>query len=293
MMSKIYRMVLDGLVVEVAYRDEAVGRMLAFLLCDMQPRADRSYACVARLLISREQRGWRLVEEGGSLSVSKAKLPELALLLLNTGMARLALQNQRSVVLHSGLVSSEAGSFLLAGGPGVGKSNACLWLSHLGMRYHSDEMVLVDRDTLSLSALTRPYTLKRPLVEMVRKVVVQPFREAINSGAANTPDIMESSRNLWLAHRAVNPDYQRRVPPLKAIIFPVYSSEGPHGLTQIPAARAAPELMRGQFYGQRFEDHGFTVISKLLRNCQVYIAVYQSLEQLERFIRPLLQGNEP
>jgi len=286
----IYSIAFDGLVIEIEYSVDEVRALLAFLFDDMQPGPAEAYLCVARFTFSRDARGWSLLEQGGGLAAQKAQIMDLALILLNVSMERFAAQNHHSIALHAGLVSDSEGGLLLAGRSGVGKSNACLWLSHMGMHYHTDEMVMINRDTRAMQAFTRPYTLKRPVVETVEEKIIEPLRKQSLDDQDMRVKMRVSVQNFWLAHRLVNPDYLRAIPPLKAVVFPVYSSTQDKGLTKISGARAAMELMHGQFQGQHFDDHGFAFFAALLRNLPAYIVVYHDFDRLIEQLAPLTKS---
>ncbi len=275
-----YLMVLDGMFIEIEYFDEEVKQMLDFLLLDLSSSKLPSGAMTDQYVIRRDPDGWCLFNDYG-FSMTQKCLSDIALPFLNLSITSFARDNLKSLSLHAGLMSDQSGSILLPGAPFSGKTNACLWLSHLGMFYHSDEMVALDLHTFAVSALTRPYTLKRPLLEEVRQLI--PHRLSNDQ-----PGILESSANVWISHRLINPVYQRSIPALKSIVFLVYTSGQEAGMMEISRARAGMELMRCHVRSQRLADHGFSAISSLVAQLPVYMVLYNSFEQLGKLLEPFI-----
>lgn len=181
-------MVLDGLAIEISYDDARVDDLLEFLLTDLRPEYPGANKAITRYEIRQTLSGWALSLQGKGPEVEYANLVDLIIPLFDRSMTRLAQENQNSISLHAALVSDASGSIILPGMPGSGKTSACLWLSHLGMHYHSDEMVTIDRETLNLSALTRPYTLKNPVIQALNESLDLSFEVGKHQGR-----IVESS----------------------------------------------------------------------------------------------------
>lgn len=269
-------MSLDGLSIEFIFEHREVGELLKFLLADMRPEASGFGQIAACYHITKDPENWILSQQDSAFKVSQKNLNDLALPLLNVIMQTLSKKNTRSISLHAALVSDLSGSILMPGTPGSGKTNACLWLCHLGMHYHSDEFVTINREHMSLHALARPYTLRREALKRIASLLSLPVDDT------SMPDtgILESTGNAWIDHRLINSDFQRDIPALKAIIFPVFTTGDRCQLLEISRARAGMELMRAHFQSQSFEDHGFATISALVRGLPVYLMVYNHFEQM-------------
>ncbi len=279
-------MVLDELVIEIGYDDARVHDLLAFLLKDLAPEYPEANKTIARYEIRQTPSGWwALSLKGKGLQVEYTNLYDLIIPFFDHTMIKLARENQNSLSLHAALVSDATGSILLPGVPSSGKSSASLWLSHLGMHYHSDEMVTINRETLELGALTRPFTLKTPVIKALNKALNLSFETGKQQGF-----ILESRLNTLVDHRIINPDYKRSIPALKAILFPVYTTGDKTGLTEISKAHVGMELMRSHFQSQRFEDHGFPVISSLARKLPAYLMVYNNFHQISDLADGLLSN---
>ena len=276
-------MCLDGLAIEIGYEHPEVGELLEFMLTDLQPEVIRPEQIVAQFCFSREHNEWALVQVDGTLELHRSQLSDLIMPLFNASMQIFAERNSHSISLHAALVSDNSGSILMPGAPGSGKSNACLWLSHLGMHYHTDELVTVNREDLSLHALPRPFTLRKEALHYLRTLPTPP----LDTGNRDTRSI-ESSANIWIKHRAINPNFQKNIPPLKSIVFPVYTRKDKNFIAEASRAQVGMELMLAHFQSQSFADHGFTTISALVRNLPTYVLVYNHFDQLSGLLKDLL-----
>ena len=272
-------MALDGLAIEIRYEDARVHDLLVFLLADLVPVQLGGLKTIARYQILQTPVGWALTLQGkGKMAgdeVEFANLYDLIIPFFDRAMIKFAQENKNSICLHAALVSDTAGSILLPGVSGSGKSSASLWLSHLGMHYHSDEMITINRETLNLCALTRPYILKKPVMKALKKALNLSFDTCREQG-----QILESRLNTWIDHRLINPDFQLQIPALKAIVFPVHTTGNQTGLTALSKAHAGMELMRSHFQSQRIADHGFSIISGLARKLPAYLMVYDAFHQM-------------
>ncbi len=272
-------MYLDGLAIEIEFEHSEVGELLDFLLADMQPEGSDRKRLIARFCFSKNQNEWMLSRNDGEYVINQRELNDLALPLFNASMQSFAKHNSRSISLHAALVSDKSGSILMPGAPGSGKSNACLWLNHLGMRYHSDEFVTVNRQNGSLHALTRPYTLRKDALKRLRKLLDLP-----SNSRQTGRRMLETSGNAYIDHRLVNPHFQPDIPALKSILFPVFTTGDQCQLVEISRARVGMELMRAHFQSESFADHGFASISTLVRDVPAYLMVYNRFEQIAELL---------
>ena len=281
--KKPYQIALDGLAISFEYSAPEIGELLDFLFEDIRSQAD-DLEVVAHYRFDRDDDQWRLQQTDGEFSMLHADSIEFALPLLNHIMRHFSDHNRDSITLHSALVSDDEGAILMPGAPGSGKSMACLWLAHLGLNYHTDEMVTIDRKDLSMHALTRPFTLRRPSLFHFFEQSGLDMKALSEQGALRT-----TGQSAWIAHRSINPRYRTGVPHIKAIVFPVFTTGDLCQITEISRAHAGMELMRSQFQSQSLEDHGFAAISQLVKNQPVYMMVYNRFDQIGPLLSNLLE----
>ncbi|MFT5274328.1 MAG: hypothetical protein ACI9FR_003283 [Cryomorphaceae bacterium] len=111
-------------------------------------------------------------------------------------------KNSWSISLHSVLVSDTEGSILLPGASGSGKSNACLWLNHIGLTYHTDELAMINHKTHQLSALKRPFTLRKEAIKRLRSHLQERKIQKCRCLKPESIDIAPPylDQPLWLPH---------------------------------------------------------------------------------------------
>ncbi len=285
--NQAYLIELDGIGIRFEYDDTEIGDLLDFLFKDVRSGRD-DLGLVAHYQLDREEGRWRLRQTDGEFTMFRSSPIEFALPLLNQIMRHFSDSNRDSITLHSALVSDDKGSILMPGAPGSGKSMASLWLTHLGLNYHSDEMVTINRNDMSLRALTRPFTLRRAGLDLFANQVGLKTKPVLGTGEARV-----SALNAWISHRRVNPDFRQKIPPLRAILFPVFTTGDLCQITEISRAHAGMELMRAHFRSHSFEDHGFSTISWLAKNLPVYLMVYNRFDQVEDLLESSIALNCP
>ncbi len=73
------------------------------------------------------------------------------------------------LMLHAACLERNGHAVLLPAPPGSGKSTLCAALALRGWRLLSDEMCLIDTETLQVQALARPINLKNASIEVIRQ----------------------------------------------------------------------------------------------------------------------------
>ena len=209
---------------------------------------------------------YNLQKQDGSINFQFKDCWSLGIHLLNGVITSLAYENPASVSLHAALVSNESGSVLMPGRPNSGKTIFCCGLTALGMNYHTDEFISINRETLDVKAFTRPFTFRKSGYEVIKALL-----ESIGLKQWNSK---QSDNTAWIAHREINPSFKEEIPEITAIVFPTYTTDSRNEIIPVSKARAGMEMMKSHFQSQTFADHGFSTISQLVKNTPVYLLVY-------------------
>ncbi len=283
-MNKVY-INFDDHAIEVMFEDRRAFELLDFLFADVLFNHHYDLPVIARFSLYLRQGCWHLYKDEIGVKLAEQDLNGLALSLLNHAILSFAETNTDRISLHAGLISDRAGSILLPGISGSGKSNTSLWLAHLGLSYHTDEFVTISRYSLSLSAFARPFTLRRGVMELIKKKMDLP---SINEFTCNDRRVVQWRHLAFISHRLINPDFSHNIQPLKSIVFPVFTEKNKPQLFEIPRAHAGLELMRSQFGSQTIVDHGFSTITSIVKSVPSYLMVYNHFEQIEGLLSDLI-----
>lgn len=180
--------------------------------------------------------------------------------------------NHGGMAIHAALVSGAGGAWLLPADSGSGKTSVTTWLLAQGYHYHTDELVVIDPATRAMTPFTRPLNVKVT------------GRDAINDligldRLAN--EIRSSGMVTMIPHRAVNPSFTTRIPPLSAIVFPHFSVDSEPGMQRLGGAEAGLELMRSNVIARNLPGHGFNEVVRLVRNLPAFRLRYRHFDDLE------------
>ncbi len=252
--------------------------LLEFLFRDTANSKDDSAAASGHLRIAQTAIGWTLESVEAGFRSRTGALWDLALPLMNAALLHLVMGDPKRIHFHGALVSDEHGSILLPGMPGCGKTTASLVLCHHGFRYHSDELVSIDRRTGEITPFPRPFVLRKPVYEMLNANLEW-------AGALSESGVRFSQHNAWISHREINPDYRDESPPLRAMVFPRFDPEGIVDLVPNSSARSGLVLMQSQFKSAAHDDHGFECITAMVRSIPTYNMHFQRPEQVAALIR--------
>jgi hypothetical protein len=149
----------------------------------------------------------------------------------------------RFVHVHAGLVSNGEQSTLLIGRSGSGKSTTTVALALDGLELFTDDVALVDRETL------RPYCVPRPVK------LDQAARRLLRPRGLNVP------RGTWLGESIDRtiipglPDIHQPGPPITSALFFANGREGKASIRRISSAEGVMRLIL-QSASERFDSTG-------------------------------------
>lgn len=281
-MNQSSRVCFDGQQIFIGWEDEPmlndeVPALLEFLFGDMPPQQNCEGDTQFSIAFDQSSDCWTLTRDDNVLFVGQ-QLNGLGNVLSGEALFSLIENNSRGMAIHAGLVSNDRGSVLLPADSGSGKSSVTTWMLSRGWRYHTDELVIVDVDSGRLDAFTRPLNIKTHGKEPVAALLNLDL-----DGDLVRPCNMVT----MIPHREVNPTWQSVIPPLVAIVFPVYSRDMEPDLRPIGGAEAGLELMRSNVIARNLPGHGFAGITRLVRDLPAYRLHYQHFDNLDELLGPL------
>jgi hypothetical protein len=174
----------------------------------------------------------------GTSTERSAALDELAPLVKGTLLSEAINNVSYLLYIHAGVVRSASGCLLLPAAPGSGKSSLTAALIHAGFTYFSDEVALLEEDTLNVRPVPVSLCLKDGAWDLL---------------APRYPEI----RDLAIHHRwdgkivrylnpppaALDPEPEKSH-PVRWIVFPRYSPEACTELRPVAKAHALHRLLQ-------------------------------------------------
>lgn len=176
------------------------------------------------------------------------------------------------LMLHAACLERDGRALLLPAPSGSGKSTLCAALALRGWRLLSDEMCLIDPETLQLSALARPINLKNASIDVIRR-----FAPDARWG----PATYDTAKGL-VTHLCPPPDSvsaMHRTALATWIVFPRWAEGEQALLTPRSPRQTFIEVASNAFNYSNLGELGFSTMSRLVRSCSTFDFRYSQLEE--------------
>lgn len=161
------------------------------------------------------------------------------------------------LVLHAAVLERGGNALVMPAPPGSGKSTLCAALALSGWRLLSDELALIDPDTLLVHAVPRPVSLKNESIQVIRG-----FSRAATLGA-----IVHNTTKGSVAHMKPPAESVRDAlrPALPAwIVFPRYAAGSAAQWSPLPKAEAFMQLVDNAFNYDVHGRRGFETLARVV-----------------------------
>ena len=264
-----------GVTFAVEYEGEAAGRILDFLYGRLPPGEDGVPSLTYRLLQQDSAlhlyRAERLIYRGGDL-------PLCANLLLGNSCRHLAATSREGLVFHAALLVWQGVGVLVPGTIGAGKTTLAAWLVEQGLTYLTDELAFVPLGSERVQGFTRPFNLKPPALELLRREY-----------GTNPRCERWSGRDFdLLAPECLGPVEVGAAFPLRLLLFPHDDPAAAPGIRRLTGGRAALALMRTLVNARNLAEHGLGEVARLAGMSTACALHYSAFEQVGREIDALL-----
>lgn len=177
------------------------------------------------------------------------------------------------IVIHSAVIEKKRTALLLPGDPGSGKSTLCAALAFSGWRLLSDELTIINRQTLKVRPIPRPISLKDQSIRLIKllypeKFITEPISETRKGDIAYAKPDED-------AVMATNEEA-----PIGLILFPQYQPGTALEVTQISRAFALAKLLENTFNVGLLGKEGFVDAARAIADADCYQVAYSSFDEL-------------
>ena len=175
------------------------------------------------------------------------------------------------LTIHAASLERHGRVVVLPAPPGSGKSTLCAALALRGWRLLSDELTLLDPDTLQANALARPINLKNASIDLIK---------AFEPGTVWGPEVYETSRGRVTHLRAPPESVDRMLEtaPPRWIVFPRYVAAAEPLLTPRSKVQTFTHFAENAFNYSILGELGFDVVGRLVEQCACYDFEYSRLD---------------
>lgn len=176
------------------------------------------------------------------------------------------------LLLHAAVVEKNNKALILPGQPGAGKSTLCAALVNSGWRLLSDEMAVIDPDTLELIPVVRPVSLKNESIDIIADLfpsveIGQRFFDTAKGTVAHMKPPSESIRDNRLRSR------------INWIVFPQFYPERGKELRRKAKGETVLELAKNSFNYAVLGGKAFDMLCDMVEFSQCFTFEYGRLEE--------------
>jgi len=198
----------------------------------------------------------------------------------------IASQAHQFFMLHAATVAKGDKGIIISASSGSGKSTLCAYLASQGWRLLSDELALIDPESMQLYGLGRPINLKNHSIDLLRNYYSpEQFSDVAEDTHKGTVSLLKpSAENMIDSDRPVTPSQ---------IIFVQYNPDEPFYSEPIEPAIALTEIIRNSFNFNVLNKAGFACARKLVSQTPVTYIEYNNFQSCEKAIlNAITAGNE-
>lgn len=180
---------------------------------------------------------------------------------------------QQFVVAHAAVLARNGRALILPAPPGSGKSTLCAALTLAGWDLLSDELALINPESLQLTPFVRPVSLKNASIDVIRQR---------HPDASLTPPIADTVKGVVAHLCGVCHDPGKAVSPADPcwLVFPRYVKDSPTRFTPVPGAEAAAALIGNTFNYAVQGSTAFNAIARLADAAGCYTLRYSNLDDV-------------
>lgn len=172
------------------------------------------------------------------------------------------------VLVHAGVVASPAGGIVIPGASGAGKSTLVAALCFSGFRYLSDELAVIDRESLALHPFVKPMCLKDGGWSALAAAYARP--PAVLSGTRAEGEAV----HFLLPPKVCEADGQTRI---RYVLRPERQPGASARLVRSARAQTLMDLAQHSLNLPRHGPAGVDLLARVVEGAECYTLIYDDL----------------
>ncbi len=184
-------------------------------------------------------------------------------------------------LIHAASLEKNGKGIIISASSGSGKSTLCAYLVSQGWRLLSDELALLDPETLKMDGMARPISLKNQSIE-----VIKPYFEpshfsqvAVDTHKGTICLLKPPLSSIEQAHKSVEP---------KLLVFINYNPNEKLFIENVESSVALIEIIQNSFNFGLLNIKGFQCAKRLVKACDTLYVEYSDLAACEQALSQYL-----
>lgn len=181
------------------------------------------------------------------------------------------------LIVHAAVLVKNDQAILFPALPGSGKSTLTTYLGLSGWRVYSDEMAIIDLDSLEVKPLYRPACIKNQSIDLIRQwfpdVVMTPVCHDTSKGSV--AHVKLSSWSEFKHYQAV---------PIAGLVFPKYQAGSQLSIFSLDQLQGFEAFCTHSFNYHVLGERGFNAVSRLIGSLRLFEATYHDLGFMSDFL---------
>lgn len=175
------------------------------------------------------------------------------------------------LIIHAAVVERNGYAVIIPAPPGSGKSTLCAALIQRGWRLMSDELALLDIETMRVFGMSRPVNLKNQSIELIQKFEPKVvFSNIVPDTTKGTIGLLKPpSESVARVKESAEPRW---------VIVPKYVGEAESLLEEKSPAETFMLIAEQAFNYDVHGTRGFDAVGKLLDRCETFQFTYSRLD---------------
>ncbi len=197
----------------------------------------------------------------------------------------LSTQAHQYWLIHSASLEKNGKGIIIAAPSGAGKSTLCAYLASQGWRLLSDELAMIDLDTLQMHGLGRPISLKNQSID-----VMKPYFDdshfsqiAVDTHKGTICLLKPPLSSIEQASKSADP---------KLIVFVNYNQNEKLFIETVQSPVALTEIIQNSFNFGLLNLKGFQCAKRLVTKCDAIYVEYSDLQACEQALSGYLSEEE-
>ncbi|WP_434363017.1 HprK-related kinase A [Parasalinivibrio latis] len=187
------------------------------------------------------------------------------------------------LIVHAAVVAKNGKAVIICAPSGSGKSTLCAYLVSRGWKLLSDELALVDHNTLTVEGLNRPMNLKNGSIPVISPYFQsRQFSEEIRDTHKGTLKLLYPDAGQQLpAGLHVSPSL---------LVFVKHSTTEKCFIEKVPPCEALTEILQQSFNHGTLHQKGFVTGRKLVDHTPAVYVEYSDFSACERALETELNS---